>query len=196
MFQKHFPSGPYATNDRVGSGFFYDRFYTKFKSPKWRAIVLYGAVITLCYYPSKFIYRFVFEHPYWERRQIRKEQEREIKQLVLMSSNRNRKEALNEMFKEYYIGKYVQKQQQQDIMSHDGASSQVEPNTEEILEKMIVEWYGITNEPDRLASPRPRPTTVIQDQGGDGAASTALSSPSSTISRIINTSELFQLFKR
>ncbi|KAG2386679.1 hypothetical protein C9374_002423 [Naegleria lovaniensis] len=180
MFNKQFPSSSarYGINDRVGSGFFYDRYYTRFKSPKWRAILLCGAAILLWYYPSKFIYRFVFEHPYWERRQIRKEQEREIKQLVLMSSNRDRKETLNEMFKEYYIGKYLEQQEANQSTSQQQPS---EPNTEEILQNMIIKWYGITN----------------SDHSELSREETSLSSSSpSTISRIIHTSELFNLSKR
>ncbi|KAL9653789.1 hypothetical protein ABK040_012850 [Willaertia magna] len=91
--------------DRSGFNFFYDRHFTNTKSPKSKIFIFLSIFFIINYYPGKFIYRYIYEHPYWERKQMNKDRENEINNLLLNLSNSERREMFKSYEREYYLNK-------------------------------------------------------------------------------------------
>jgi len=79
------------------------------------------------------MYRYIYEHPYWERKQIRKEQETEIRQTVLLSTNRERRENIRDNYKEFFISQALQQ--------YAASDDNLGLDQQEVLSRLIEEWY-------------------------------------------------------
>ncbi|EFC48031.1 predicted protein [Naegleria gruberi] len=175
MLKKLFPS-KIANNDRIGFGYFYDRYYTNAKRPGMKIFLFYAAFIVCNYYPCKFIYRYIYEHPYWEKRQIEKDKQKEIRQAILMSSSRDRREDLRDFYKEYYLTQLLinssdnhtsqsPSKHSESPSSNNSTSQQhdiISKENDDALLQIIKTWNVIGEEESNLISRIIRTNEVLQ----------------------------------